>query len=219
MSEAGESKPEGAVFLTVQYARQKGESIVYSGVLIAGALVLFGMPRAPILALIAALVSAGVAIYHWPYVAKDRKAFTVTPAGINIDRLGLLPWNAIAGVEIVDRYVRMIRNAELRIALKRPFDTAVEHAPQVGPVRRYAAGSRRSGDPAAHPSQYLTGAQPRRNIPTSSTWADQRNWSTGVTPSRRYPPSRSARASRAKVAGLQETETTTGTFDFAISSA
>ena len=137
MNEAGERKPEGAAFLTVQYARQKGESIVYSGVLIAGALVLFGMPRAPILALIAALVSVGVAIYHWPYVAKDRKAFTVTPAGINIDRLGLLPWNAIAGVEIVDRYVRMIRNAELRIALKRPFDTAVENAPQVGPLRRH----------------------------------------------------------------------------------
>ena len=32
MSEAGDGKPEGAAFLTVQYARQKGESIVYSGV-------------------------------------------------------------------------------------------------------------------------------------------------------------------------------------------
>ena len=136
MSEAEDSKPEGAAFLTVQYARQKGESIVYSGVLIAGALDLFGVPRAPVIALVAALVSAGVAIYHWPYVAKDRMAFAVTPAGINIDRLGLLPWNAIADVEIVDRYVRMIRNAELRIALKRPFDTAVENAPNVGPVRR-----------------------------------------------------------------------------------
>lgn len=124
-------------FLTVHYSKPKGESIVYSGVLAAGALVVFGIVRAPVLSSIGALLAAGVALYHWPYVARDRRALVVSTAGVTLDRLGLLPWNAISDAEIVDRYVRTIRNAELRITLRRPLNTAVENAPSVGIIRRY----------------------------------------------------------------------------------
>jgi hypothetical protein len=124
-------------FLTAQYSRQKGEGIVYGGAMIAIGLVLFGVPRAPFVAAAAALVCAGVAAYHWPFVRKNGKALAVSPAGINLDRLGLLPWNAIADVKIVDTYVRMIRNAELHITLRRPLDTAVENAPRTGLLERY----------------------------------------------------------------------------------
>ncbi|ABS62407.1 hypothetical protein Plav_0784 [Parvibaculum lavamentivorans DS-1] len=124
-------------FLTVHYSKPKGESIVYSAVLAAGALIVFGMVRAPIFSSVGALLAVGVALYHWPYVARDRRALVVSPAGVTLDRLGLLPWNAISDVEIVDRYVRMIRNAELRISLRRPLNTAVDNAASVGIVRRY----------------------------------------------------------------------------------
>ena len=124
-------------FLTAKYSKDKGEGIVYGGIMIAGGIVLFGAPRAPVIAITAALVCIGVALYHWPFVWKNRNALTVTPAGINLDRLGLLPWNAIADVKIVDRYVRMIRNADLHVTLKRPLDTAVENAPQTGFFERY----------------------------------------------------------------------------------
>lgn len=137
MSDVSRSPTEGADLLTVQYAKQASESIVYSGILVAGALVIFGMPRAPILAFLAALFSLGVALYHWPFVARDRRALVVSPAGLRLDRLGLLPWNAISDVEIVDHYLRSLRNAELRITLRRPLNTAVEDAPAVGLFRRY----------------------------------------------------------------------------------
>ncbi|MEP0707005.1 hypothetical protein [Parvibaculum sp.] len=137
MTDATPGQAAGPDFLTAQYSKEKGESIVYSGVLAAGALVLFGVPRAPVLAILAALAALAVAMYHWPYVTRERKALSVTPAGIYLDRLGLLPWNAISDVQIVNRYVRMIRNAELRISLRRPLETAVENAPVTGIVRRY----------------------------------------------------------------------------------
>ena len=126
-----------ADFLTARYAKQKGEGIVYGGFLIAAGLVLFAVPQAPVIGLAAALVSAGVALYHWPFVGKDRRALAVSPAGIAIDRLGVVPWNAIADVNIVDRYVRMIRNADLHISLRRPLATAIENAPRVSLFQRY----------------------------------------------------------------------------------
>lgn len=136
-----------ADFLTAKYSKDKGDGIVYGGIMIAGGIILFGLPRAPILALAAALVSVGVAIYHWPFVWKNRNALAVTPAGIELDRLGLLPWNAISDVKIVERYVRMIRNADLHITLRRPLDTAVEKAPRVGLLERYMYRCWRSVSP------------------------------------------------------------------------
>lgn len=133
MSDAGKTGD----YLTASYSKDKGESVVYSAVLAAGALVIFGVPRAPVISLILALAAVAVAIYHWPYVARERRAIAITPAGIMIDRLGLLPWNAISDVRLFERYVRMIRNAELRISLRRPFDNAVEQRPDTGLVRRY----------------------------------------------------------------------------------
>ena len=124
-------------YLTAQYVKQKGEGIVYGGLMIACGLLLFGIPRAPVIAVAAAIFSAGVAIYHWPFVGKERKALAISPAGITLDRLGTLPWNAIADVNVVERYVRMIRNADLHIMLRRPLDTAVENAPNVNILRRY----------------------------------------------------------------------------------
>lgn len=123
-------------YLTAQYMRQKGEGIVYGGFTIAIGLLVFGLPSAPLLAIAAALVSAGVAAYHLPFVSKNRNAIGVTPAGIALDRLGVLPWNAIADVSVLDRYVRMIRNADLHIMLRRPIATAVENGPQVNLLHR-----------------------------------------------------------------------------------
>lgn len=132
MSDAGKTGD----YLTASYSKDKGESVVYSAVLAAGALVIFGVPRAPVISLILALSAVAVAIYHWPYVARERRAIAITPAGIMIDRLGLLPWNAVSDVRLFERYVRLIRNAELRIALRRPLDSAIEHRPEIGIVRR-----------------------------------------------------------------------------------
>ncbi len=123
--------------LTASYSRDKGESVVYSAVLAAGALVIFGAPRAPVISLLLALCAVAVAIYHWPYVARERRAISITTAGIMIDRLGLLPWNAISDVSMFERYVRLIRNAEMRIALRRPLDSAIEQQPDTGPIRRH----------------------------------------------------------------------------------
>lgn len=133
MSDTGKTSD----YLTASYSKDKGESVVYSAVLAAGALVIFGVPRAPIISLILALAAVAVAIYHWPYVARERRAIAISPAGIMIDRLGLLPWNAISDVRLFERYVRLIRNAELRVALRRPLDNAVEQRPDTGLVRRY----------------------------------------------------------------------------------
>jgi hypothetical protein len=133
MSDAGNPRD----YLTASYSKDKGESVVYSAVLAAGALVIFGMPRAPFISLILALAAVAVAIYHWPYVARERRALAITPAGIMIDRLGLLPWNAISDVSLFERYVRLIRNAELRIALRRPLDSAIEQRPPTSLIRRY----------------------------------------------------------------------------------
>ncbi len=133
MSDAGKTGD----YLTASYSKDKGESVVYSAVLAAGALVVFGVPRAPVISLVLALAAVAVAIYHWPYVARERRAVAITPAGIMIDRLGLLPWNAISDVRLFERYVRMIRNAELRISLRRPLGSAVENAPEAGLLRRY----------------------------------------------------------------------------------
>ncbi|MDX5366221.1 MAG: hypothetical protein LPK88_07280 [Alphaproteobacteria bacterium] len=124
-------------YLTAHYSREKGESIVYGAVLAAGALIMFGLPRAPLISLVLALAAAAIALYHWPYVARERRAVAITPAGIMVERLGLLPWNAISDVRLFERYVRMIRNAELRISLRRPLASAVENAPSVSLAGRY----------------------------------------------------------------------------------
>lgn len=128
---------DGPDHLTAHYIKQKGEGIVYGGIFVAAALILFGIARAPVLVLAASAAAVVVALYHWPFVARDRRALAISPAGITIDRLGLIPWNAISDAEIVNRYVRMIRNADLRITLRRPLNTAVENAPAVGLFRRY----------------------------------------------------------------------------------
>ncbi len=127
MTDPALSPAEGGDYLTARYSKEKGESIVYGGVLAAGALLLFGVPRAPVISILAALAALGVAFYHWPYVARERRALAISPAGVAIDRLGLLPWNAISDARLLERFVRQIRNAELRIALRRSIETAVEN--------------------------------------------------------------------------------------------
>ena len=136
MSEAQRPAAVPPAVLTVNYAREKGEGIVYGGILIAGVLVLYAVTRTPVLATIGALAVLGVALYHWPFVGRDRRALEISPSGFAIDRLGRLPWNAIASVAVVDRYVRAIRNADLRIELRRPLETAVEDTTPVHPLRR-----------------------------------------------------------------------------------
>ena len=55
----------------------------------------------------------------------------------------------------------------------------------------------------------------RRNTATNSRCGVHTNWSTGTTRSRQKPPAISCAASRAKVAGLQETATTVGIAEMA----
>jgi len=132
--------------LTVNYAKEKGEGIVYGGILIAGVLMLHAITRAPTIATLGALIVLCGSLYHWPYVRRDRRAMEISPSGLVIDRLGRLPWNAVAGVEVVDHYLRSIRNAELRIDLRRPLETAVEDAAPVHPLRRLMYRCWRSTD-------------------------------------------------------------------------
>ncbi|MBX3496226.1 MAG: hypothetical protein KF769_08285 [Parvibaculum sp.] len=136
MSDAQRPAAVPPAVLTANYAKEKGEGIVYGGILIAGVLILYAITRTPALATIGALAVLGVALYHWPFVGRDRRAMEISPSGLVIDRLGRLPWNAIASVEIVDRYLRAIRNADLRIELRRPLETAVDDAVQAHPLRR-----------------------------------------------------------------------------------
>ncbi|MEX0838645.1 MAG: hypothetical protein WD034_03860 [Parvibaculum sp.] len=136
MSDTRQTVAAPPATLTVSYAREKGEGIVYGGVLIAGVLVLHAIARAPTIATLGTLLVLYVALYHWPYVRRDRRAMEISPVGLVIDRLGRLPWNAISGMEVINRYLRTIRNAELRIDLRRPLETAVEDAAQVHPLRR-----------------------------------------------------------------------------------
>ena len=80
--------------------------------------------------------------------------------------------------------------------------------------RRRAAPRRRAPRrrPRIHPrSLRARGFRPRRRKTAAiSTWGEKRNWSIGATVSMRNPPSTRIRASRAKVAALQETATTSG---------
>ncbi len=136
MSDAERTTAAPSAPLTVHYAKEKGEGIVYGGILIAGVLLLHAITRAPTIATLGALIVLYGALYHWPYVRRDRRAIEISPSGLTLDRLGLLPWNAIAGTEIVDRYLRTIRNSELRVELRRSIETAVENPVQVHPLRR-----------------------------------------------------------------------------------
>ncbi|WP_339832365.1 hypothetical protein [uncultured Parvibaculum sp.] len=136
MSDAQPSVASPPAVLTVNYAKEKGEGIVYGGILIAGVLILHAITRAPTVATIGALVVLYGALYHWPFVRRDRRAMEISPGGLVIDRLGRLPWNAIAGADVVDRYLRAIRNAELQIELRRPLESAIENPAQVHPLRR-----------------------------------------------------------------------------------
>src|SRR5262249_11897886 len=66
---------------------------------------------------------------------------------------------------------------------------------------------------------HLPAVVQRRNSATTSTCADQTNWSIAVRSASLNPPSTRIRASRAKVVGLQETATTCFTRDRASISA
>lgn len=136
MSDTQQTAAAPPATLTVSYAKEKGEGIVYGGVLIAGVLIIYAITRAPTIATLGALLVLYGALYHWPYVRRDRRALEISPSGLVIDRLGRVPWNAISATEVVNRYLRTIRNAELRIDLRRPLGTAVEDAVQVHPLRR-----------------------------------------------------------------------------------
>ena len=65
----------------------------------------------------------------------------------------------------------------------------------------------------------LTGKTHRRNTATSSRCGVHTNWSTGTTRATWNPPAISCAASRAKVAGLQETATTVAMVELASAAA
>ncbi len=138
----------------------------------------------------------GVALYHWPFVGRDRRALEISPSGFAIDRLGRLPWNAIASVAVVDRYVRAIRQRRFadRVAAtarngRRGYDAGSSVAARdvlaagASPARSRSPSSsahstrspRQSARqlhnmPAALPDP---GGQSFRKTPTSSMWGDQ----------------------------------------------
>ena len=118
------SIPPGAT-VTARYSREKGQAIVYGGLLIGVGLILLVTPRIGHAALFLAAISFAVAAFHWPFVARNNEALKIGPAGIEVGGLGRFPWPDIGEVVIHDSFVRNIRNAELRIALSRSVEEAV----------------------------------------------------------------------------------------------
>ncbi|MAB14801.1 hypothetical protein [Parvibaculum sp.] len=118
------SIPPGAT-VTARYSREKGQTIVYGGLLIGVGLVLLATPRIGHTALFLAAISFAVAAFHWPFVARNNEALKIGPAGIEIAGLGRFPWPDIKDVAVHDSFVRNIRNAELRITLSRAVAEAV----------------------------------------------------------------------------------------------
>jgi len=129
------SIPPGAT-VTARYSRDKGQTIVYGGLLIGFGLILFVTPRVGHPALFLAAISFAVAAFHWPFVARDNEALKIGPAGIEVPGLGRFPWPAVRDVVIHDTFVRNIRNAELRITLSRALDEVMVPPEMPYPVWR-----------------------------------------------------------------------------------
>ena len=127
--------PPGAT-VTARYSRDKGQTIVYGGLLIGVGLVALVTPRIGHAALFLAAICFAVAAFHWPFVARDNEALKIGPAGIEVIGLGRFPWIAVENVVIHDTFVRNIRNAELRITLSRAMEEAVVPPDQGQPVWR-----------------------------------------------------------------------------------
>lgn len=117
------SIPPGAT-VTARYSREKGQTIVYGGLLIGVGLILLVTPRIGHTAFFLAAIAFAVAAFHWPFVARNNEALKIGPAGIEIAGLGRFPWPDIGDVAIHDSFVRNIRNAELRITLSRAVEEA-----------------------------------------------------------------------------------------------
>ena len=129
------SIPPGAT-VTARYSRDKGQTIVYGGLLIGAGIVLLVTPRVGHVALFLAAISFAVSAFHWPFVARDNEALKIGPAGIEVIGLGRFPWLVIGEATIHDTFVRNIRNAELRITLTRAVEEVVVPPEEAQPVWR-----------------------------------------------------------------------------------
>lgn len=114
------------------YEQRSGEMMVYGGLLVGLFALSVAVPRGSFPILILSLVAFAVAYYHWPMVQKGRAQIAATDKGLMLAGLGVVAWDAIRDIRIMDRAVRTIRNAELQIALSRPLPHALSDADAPG---------------------------------------------------------------------------------------
>ncbi len=115
----------------VGYERQSGDMLVYGGLVVAGigvlAMILNGSDLFVVF-LGAGLVSAA---YFWPLTERTRPQLGGSSQGLYVDRIGIIGWHAIEGLDIHQTALRTMRLATLRVRLSMPLDKAVVAAERV----------------------------------------------------------------------------------------
>lgn len=107
------------------FEQRSGEMMVYGGILIGLFALSVAIPRESLALFAVSAVAFAVAYYYWPLVQRTRTQLAVAERGLAVAGLGVISWDAIRTVDIIDRAVRSIRNAELHLSLSRPLPLAL----------------------------------------------------------------------------------------------
>ncbi|MGK2740699.1 hypothetical protein ACSHT0_07370 [Tepidicaulis sp. LMO-SS28] len=132
-----------ATVIPVRYESGSGELMVFGGSFAGLFLASLAIARLDLIFAAATLICFAVAFYHLPLVLRRRPPLLLHPEGLEIEGLGLLPWEQIAGIRLYNRAVRTIRNAEMYLILNAPLERALartidpEDAKSALPGRRY----------------------------------------------------------------------------------
>lgn len=122
--------------LVARFDQRSGEMMVYGGGFAGFLILTMAIARLDFAFLAISLLLFATAYHFWPFVKRNHRALVASSAGLEIDGLGTLRWEAIAAARTVDKAVRTIRNSELVLDLKMPLETALTQPPTGGLSRR-----------------------------------------------------------------------------------
>ncbi|MBV6657998.1 MAG: hypothetical protein KI785_09560 [Devosiaceae bacterium] len=129
----GEGTPtERPRSLGVNYLPGSGDMMAYGGLVLAALGVLAWLVRGQPIFLWMVPVGLGVSAYFYPLIEKGVVRLGADERGLYFERLGIVPWDAIASVRHEQQALRTLRLHRLHVALKGPVDQIIVD-PQPGP--------------------------------------------------------------------------------------
>jgi len=123
----------------VGYNPMAGEMFVYGGAVLVVIGCIVTVVQGNPVALLLSLIGLGSTVYYRPLIEARRPQLGANMQGLYVERIGIVGWRAVTGLEMTETFIRNMRFAKLVVTLKVPLEQAVVEPEQFPAWRRYTS--------------------------------------------------------------------------------